>query len=177
MPRGYLKVFQYGSNMNPERLNSSERLDCKAHIVGVARLEEYGIRFDLYSVGNKCGVTDIVTAETEHVLGVLYDVPIRLVVAPAGKRSKMDEIEGAQPDGTGNYQRNRVNVVVGKRNVSAVTYVGTDAGRRRFIRKTAAERRVSEEYFEHLRLGAQTFRFPPEYRAYLEQQAGRTTGT
>jgi hypothetical protein len=102
MPRGYLKVFQYGSNMNAERLNCPERLNGKARVVGVARLEGYGIRFDLYSRRNRCGVTDIVKAVNEHVLGVLYDVPIRLVVAPEGKQSKMDEFEGARSDGTGN---------------------------------------------------------------------------
>ena len=68
MPRGYLKVFQYGSNMNAERLNCPERLNGKARVVGVARLEGYGIRFDLYSQTNKCGVTHIVRAANEHVL-------------------------------------------------------------------------------------------------------------
>jgi len=172
MPRGYLKVFQYGSNMNAERLNCPERLHCTAHIVGVARLEGYGIRFDLYSEGNKCAVTDIVKAVKEHVLGVLYDVPIRLVVAPPGKRSKMDEIEGARPDGTGNYRRVRLTVAMGKQNISAVTYIGTDVGKRRFARRTAEEQQVSKEYFGHLRLGAETFKFPEEYRTYLERQAG-----
>jgi hypothetical protein len=172
MPRGYFRVFQYGSNMNPERLNSAERLNGKACVVGVARLQGYGIRFDLYSKCNGCAVTDIVTADNEYVLGVLYDVPIRLVIAPAGKRSKMDRIEGALPDRTGNYQRVPVNVAMDKQNVTAVTYAGTDAGRLRFTQKAASQRRVSEEYFGHLRLGAQTFNFPAEYRAYLERQAG-----
>ena len=174
MPRGYLKVFQYGSNMNAERLNCPERLNGKARVVGVARLEGYGIRFDLYSQTNKCGVTHIVRAANEHVLGVPTDVPIRLSSGSTGKRSKMDEVEGARPDGTGNYQRVRLSVEMDKRNVSAVTYVGTDAGKRRFARRTAEEQHVSDEYFEHLRLGSQTFEFPGEYRAYLlERQAGR----
>jgi Gamma-glutamyl cyclotransferase, AIG2-like len=129
MPRGYLKVFQYGSNMNAERINSPERLDGKTRVAGVARLDGYGIRFDLYSIRNGCGVTDIAKAANEHVLGVLYEVPIRLVVAPAGRQSKMDEFEGACSNGTGNYLRIRLSVVMGKRNVSAITYIGTDAGR------------------------------------------------
>lgn len=172
MPRGYLKVFQYGSNMNAKRLNSPERLNGKARVVGVARLDGYGIGFDLYSESNGCAVTDIASAVNEHVLGVLYEIPIRLVVAPAGKRSKMDEFEGARSDGTGNYHRVRVSVTSGKRSVNAVTYVGTDAGRRRFAQRTTEEQRVSEEYFGHLKLGAQTFEFPQEYQAYLEQHAG-----
>jgi hypothetical protein len=173
MPRGYLTVFQYGSNMDTEHLNSSERLNGKARVVGVARLDGRGIRFDLYSIKSRCGVTDIVTAVNEHVLGVLYDIPIRLVIAPKGKRSRMDEIEGARPDETGNYRRVAVSVVVGARKIDAVTYVGTDAGRRRFAQKTAEEQRVSDDYFGHLMRGAQTFEFPQEYRRYLERLAGR----
>jgi hypothetical protein len=173
MPRGYLKVFQYGSNMSGERINCPNRLAGRAVVAGVARLDGYGIRFDLYSSQeNKCGVTDIAESVNEHVLGVLYDVPIPLVIAPAGRRSKMDEFEGARPDGTGNYRRIRLSVAVGKRRVSSVTYVGTDEGRRRFAQRTAEERQVSEEYFRHLRAGAQASRFPQEYLAYLERQAG-----
>lgn len=173
MPRGYLKVFQYGSNMDAERINCPNRLDGRALVAGVARLDGYGIRFDLYSgQENRCGVTDITEAVNEHVLGVLYDVPIPLVVAPAGRRSRMDEFEGARPDETGNYQRIRLSVAVGKTKISAVTYVGTDQGRRRFVQRTAEEQQVSDEYFGHLRAGVQAFRFPKEYLAYLERQAG-----
>jgi Gamma-glutamyl cyclotransferase, AIG2-like len=160
MPRGYLKVFQYGSNMNAERLNSGKRLNDKARVVGVARLDGHGVRFDLYSTTNRCGVTDIVAAGDEHVLGVLYDIPIRLVIAPPGRRSKMDTIEGAQPDGTGNYKRVRLRVVMDGQDIDAVTYVGTGAGRRRFARRTSEEQRVSDNYFGHLVRGAQTFEFP-----------------
>jgi hypothetical protein len=62
-------LFQYGSNMEPERLNSSDRLAGAAQVVGVARLDHWGIRFDFFSANNECGVTDIVSAAREHVLG------------------------------------------------------------------------------------------------------------
>jgi hypothetical protein len=61
--------------MNPDRMNRSDRLNKKAHVVGVARLNGWGIRFDLYSKENECGVTDVVLAANEHVHGVVYDVP------------------------------------------------------------------------------------------------------
>jgi hypothetical protein len=89
-------LFQYGSNMDPNRLNSADRLDGDAEVVGVARLKGWGIRFDLYSGGeNHCGVTDIIPRVREHVEGVLYKVPYRSVVAPRGQRSRMDVVEGA----------------------------------------------------------------------------------
>lgn len=105
MPRGYVKLFQYGSNMNPTRLNAPQRLDGRARGIGVARVDGWGIRFDLYSVTNRCAVTDIIPAKDEYVLGVLYDVPIPFVVARRGKPSRMDKVEGAKADGSGNYKR------------------------------------------------------------------------
>src|ERR1700681_1911353 len=92
----YIMLFQYGSNMDTGRLNSARRLGGTAEVVGVGRLKGWGIRFDLYSETNRCAVTDIVRSAREHVEGVLYQVPYRLVVSPRGKRSRMDEIEGAR---------------------------------------------------------------------------------
>jgi AIG2 family protein len=174
MPKGYVRVFQYGSNMNQDRLNSPERLNKKAKKPRVARLDGWGIRFDLYSKLNGCGVTDIGKAASEYVLGVLYDVPVCLVVPVAGGRSRMDKFEGAVPDGTGNYER--IRVTVQEKNghkISAITYAGTDTGRGRFNRKRAEERQVSQDYFGHLKIGAELFRFPPDYMEYLKEKAGR----
>jgi hypothetical protein len=55
-------LFQYGSNMEPDRLNSPDRLGGAARVLGVASLAGWGIRFDLYSKSYHCGVTDIVPA-------------------------------------------------------------------------------------------------------------------
>jgi hypothetical protein len=172
MPTGFVKVFQYGSNMNPLRLNAPQRLNGKARSVGVARLEGWGVRFDLYSETNKCGVTDIVEAPGEFVLGVLYEVPISLVSPRAGARSRMDKIEGTNFEGTGNYRRQRVRVIVGARPVYAVTYVGTTFGRRRFVSKPIAKKQVSQEYFGNIEAGAKAFRLSKGYRAYLREKAG-----
>jgi hypothetical protein len=80
--------------MNPDRLNARERLNGAAVERGVARLNGWGIRFDLYSITNGCGATDIIQSAPEYVLGILYDVPTRLVIAENQQRSRMDEIEG-----------------------------------------------------------------------------------
>lgn len=150
------------------------RLGVEVEAVGVARLDGWGIRFDLYSSKkeNLCGVTDIIPRDDEYVLGILYEVPFDLVFAPKGQQSKMDEIEGARPNCTGNYRKERVFVSAGKRIVRAVTYIGTRAGRRRFLEKSENERRVSEKYFSHLLAGAKQFNFPDAYIAYLRRQAG-----
>ncbi len=165
-------LFQYGSNMEPGRLNSSDRLAGAAREIGVARLDHQGIRFDLYSANNECGVTDIVSAAREHVLGVLYEVPYRLVVAPKGQRSRMDEIEGARRGRLSNYKRQKILVRRNGEIVEARTYVGTALGRKGFLRHSSDERRVSEDYFNHLLAGARQFRLPKSYVAYLRRQAG-----
>ena len=172
MPRGYVKVFQYGSNMNPGRLNSVERLDGKAKTVGVARLDGWGVRFDLYSESNGCGVTDIIVAPDEFVLGVLYEVPTPYVVARSGGRSRMDRIEGAKSDGSGNYEKQCLNVIIGDDTVKAITYIGTSLGRKRFAAKSTQRKQVSHEYFQNLEQGAKFFGLPELYTSYLKEKAG-----
>ena len=160
-------LFQYGSNMSPGRLNDPNRLNGQASTTSEARLDGWGIRFDLYSTRNDSAVTDIVPAPGEHVIGVLYEVPQDAL-------AKMDEIEGVRPDGTGNYQRAIVgpSVVPDGKTVTAVTYVGTEAGRERFRNQPAKRRTVKSAYFDHLLDGAHQFNFSAEYFAYLRQQAG-----
>lgn len=166
-------LFQYGSNMDPGRLNGTKRLNGAARSPIVARLGGWGIRFDLYSVDNECGVTDIVPKRAEHVVGVLYEVPYRQVVAPRGERSPMDKIEGARRGKRSNYKR--IKILVRRKRAAAIkalTYVGTASGRKRYRQKPPAERRVSRRYFNHLLSGARKFKFPAGYVAYLRRKAG-----
>jgi AIG2-like family len=167
-----ISLFQYGSNMEPGRLNSSDRLAGVARVIGVACLDHSGIRFDLYSTSNECGVTDVVPSAREHVLGVLYEVPYRLVVAPRGQRSPMDKIEGAGLGRLSNYKRQKIWLRRNGENVEALTYVGTATGRSRFLRQSHQDRRVSRAYFQHLLSGARQFKLPKSYVAYLRRQAG-----
>jgi len=84
----------------------------------------------------------------------------------------MDEIEGAKLDGTGNYVRSLVYVLKGDEHIQAHTYIGTPAGRDRFSRMAPESQRVSEEYFQQLRLGAMELGLPKSYIDYLQQRAG-----
>jgi len=173
MARKNIMLFQYGSNMNPDRLNSADRLDGDAEVVGVARLKGWGVRFDLYGELAQGGVTDIVRSGKEDVEGVLYKVPYRLVVAPRRQRSRMDEIEGAGLGKRSNYKRLKVSVSRKGKKIEARTYVGTAAGRDRFLRRSVEDRRVSKDYFGHVLTGAKRFKFSKRYIAYLRRQAGR----
>jgi len=165
-------LFQYGSNMDPSRLNSPKRLEGKAKNPRAARLDGWSICFDVYSRCNKCGVTDILPSKSEHVLGVLFEVPYRVVIAPRGERSRMDVVEGAGLGATSNYRRKRILVRVGAEKHEARAYIGTVLARRRFLKLPERERRVSNAYFRHLLLGAELFGFPKRYVAYLKRRAG-----
>jgi len=158
--------------MNPKRLNSGDRLDGAAEVIGAARLKDWGIRFDLYGVLAQGGVTDIVRSANEHVEGVLYKVPYRFVVAPRGERSAMDRIEGAGLGKDSNYKRLKVSVRKDGKKIEARTYVGMVAGRERFLRRSVEDRRVSKAYFKHILAGARRFHLSKRYIAYLQRQAG-----
>ena len=173
LKKGYVALFQYGSNMLPARLNSSDRLSGRALLPSSARLGGWGVRFNLYSRCNGCGVTNIVSAKREYVLGVVYQVPVRLIYAPEGRRSRMDKIEGARPNGTGNYERRMVKIITMRGEaILAATYIGTKNGRKRFSDRSQKERRVSREYFSYVLKGARRFGLPTDYVSYLRRQAG-----
>jgi hypothetical protein len=165
-------LFQYGSNMDPDRLNSAERLGGAAEVIGVARLKGWGVRFDLYSETNQCGVTDIIPSAREHVEGVLYRVPYRSVVAPRGQQSQMDKIEGARRGKESSYKRQKISVVRNGKKIEARTYLGTVLGRKRFLRRSNHGRQVSEAYFGHVLVGARRFNFSERYILYLRRQTG-----
>lgn len=164
---GRVLLFQYGSNMSPDRLNSPKRLSGQASPISAARLDGWGIRFDLYSKTNASAVTNIVPAPGEHVMGVVYEMPKTAL-------AKMDEIEGVRPDGRGNYRRVNVQVtaVPDGDAVTAVTYIGTEAGRNRFSEQPLERQAVAPAYFDYLLAGAQQFSFSAQYIDYLRRQAG-----
>jgi hypothetical protein len=63
-------------------------------------MDHWGIRFDLYSANQECGVTDIVSTAREHVLGILYEVPLgrslhRGASAPPWTKSRALDLVGS----------------------------------------------------------------------------------
>jgi cation transport regulator ChaC len=135
-------VFQYGSNCSSARLNSAERLQGDAIPIGLAEtVDNYELRFDVWSTGNNCAAADIVPEGDSTVFGVLYEVPDKLIdrnAAPRGRKS-FDAIEGNA------YERRSIRV---KRQdgtvVDAVTYV---------VRQPARDLRTSIEYVRHIVTG------------------------
>jgi len=153
-------LFQYGSNCSASRLNSPDRLQGAARPVGFAEtVDNYELRFDVWSNGNNCAAADIV-AEGEHpVAGVLYDVPdelIRRETVPAGRKS-FDAIEGKA------YEPRLIRVKKRDGNiVDALTYV---------VREPARNLRTSVEYVRHIITGLRENGAPEQYIATVKHAA------
>lgn len=96
--RATVKLFQYGSNCDEERLNGPQRLGGAAtNPVLVETVDEYDLAFNVWSKTNNCAATDLVQAlgSGKHAVGVMYTVPADRIRGPhfQGKKT-MTEIEG-----------------------------------------------------------------------------------
>jgi gamma-glutamylcyclotransferase (GGCT)/AIG2-like uncharacterized protein YtfP len=150
-------VWQYGSNMDEDRLNSGARLDGAAKFIGLAIKRGYRLAF---THTNKCGVgtADIVESSSEDfVIGCLYEIPESVM-------PKLDRIEGVN---SGAYKRQCDFVVVnlGKNLEQTSEYVvvqtyivvqkeettKTDGDYANHILKGIKERQMGESYFNKVK--------------------------
>ena len=157
-------VFQYGSNMDTERLNSSDRLNGEATFFRVALTRDnYQLDFDLWSKCNRCAAADLVGVSGRRIWGVIYEIPDDLVRREtAGERKSLDEIEG---EGA-NYERTKINLCLRNgRPVSqtVITYIGRKSARRPKIQ-------TSSDYVRHIFTGLRAYDMPDGYIAYVENR-------
>jgi gamma-glutamylcyclotransferase (GGCT)/AIG2-like uncharacterized protein YtfP len=144
-------IWQYGSNMDENRLNSGDRLGGVAKFIGLAIKMGHKLAF---THTNKCGVgtADIaVSVPEDFVIGCLYDIP-------DDKISKLDKIEGVN---SGAYERQAITVIKVDENlkktseVIAQTYVvvkpKTDGDYANHILKGIIQHRMGENYFNKVR--------------------------
>lgn len=92
-------VWQYGSNMDEERINSQDRLKGLAKSAGIAILKEHRLSFTHTNLV-RVGTADIVADKSDYVIGSLYEIPYRML-------KKLDKIEGVN---SGAYRRERISV-------------------------------------------------------------------
>lgn len=80
-------IWQYGSNMDEERINSPDRLDGKAKFVGIAIKKGYRLSFT-HTNRKGVGTADIAEADpSDYVIGCLYETTNEML-------KKLDKIEG-----------------------------------------------------------------------------------
>lgn len=143
-----MNYFAYGSNMSSEELQAW----CpNAAFVSIARLPNHRLDFTRYSEKRKGGVADIVPSEGDDVWGVLYELPTEALPA-------LDRKEGVA---RGAYRRAHVGVELPSgEHVRAMTYV---------VVEKEPPQPPSDEYLNHLLVGAREWNLPAEYVAKLER--------
>jgi hypothetical protein len=158
-------VFQYGSNLDAERLNGLSRLRGDARVIGKAvTQDDYEFVFDIWSESEGGhAAADIVSGSGRRIWGVIYEVPDYLMsrkMANAKGRKSFDEVEG---EGS-NYERTqiRLNWPDGRPVAKPViTYIGKN--RRTGIKTTA-------EYVRHILKGLAEHRLPRDYEEYVRNR-------
>jgi gamma-glutamylcyclotransferase (GGCT)/AIG2-like uncharacterized protein YtfP len=158
-------IFQYGSNLDVNRINSVERLGGKAVPLGVAELDGYQIIFNVFSKGNKCAVTNIHTKRhfigKDKIYGVLFSVPDHLM-------DKLDSVEGVN---SLTYQRANIKVKFKDAYgndfvINAITYVGASKGLKNF--NESPYKMITDKYAGFIIAGMEQFNIPRSYRAKVK---------
>jgi hypothetical protein len=152
-------VFQFGSNVRYDRLNSPQRLNGDARLVDVVRTREaFELDFTVWSEGNGCAAADMVPGRGRSLWGVLYEVPDFLVATEtAGGRRSFDEIECE-------YVRSSITVVSGDGHgveTEALTYMVPE---KRFDLRTGLD------YVTHILTGLREREVPGEYIDYVRDR-------
>lgn len=147
------KVFQYGSNCDRERLNSSSRLGGAACPLGKAQtVDNYEISFDVWSHTNNCAAAGLIRRGNTPAWGALYEIPEEFIDGPRRQdgRRTLKEIEGVK------YEQHRINVIAEGQTHSAVTFL---------VRKSerVSGKPTASAYVSHIVKGLRENCVPEEY--------------
>jgi gamma-glutamylcyclotransferase (GGCT)/AIG2-like uncharacterized protein YtfP len=165
-------IFQYGSHVDVDALNSPDQLGGRARHIGPARLPNHSLTFDLYSKSLQSAVADVVPKARSEVLGALYEIPDHLLFGQRGKQSHMDVIEEDNLRGTGNYQKRCVEVIDSDgKTVEAWAYIGTNKGRKRFNERREEGQAISSRYVRRMLSGYARTGFPKTYITKIKKIA------
>ena len=145
-------VWQYGSNMNEERINSLNRLKGRAKFVGLAVKKGYRLSFTHTNIKG-VGTADILEADpNDYVIGCLYEMAEDVL-------EEMDKVEGVN---SGFYRRVEMNVARYNEKqladfsdlVNATTYI---------VVNKEKKTKTNVEYANHILLGIVTHKMGKPY--------------
>lgn len=156
IPRNVL-IWQYGSNMDEDRLNSPGRLDGSAKFVGLALKRGYRVAFT-HTNNEGVGTSDIIESDpTDFVIGVLYKIP-------EGKLPKLRSIEGVNSGAhkeVANFKLTKLDHQLNETNqvVQVITYIvvrkernpPTNSEYANHILKGIRDRKMGTEYFDKIK--------------------------
>ena len=146
-------VFQYGSNCDVDRLNSTDRLRGEAVSLGRARtVDNFEIAFDVWSTGNKCAAADLIRRGTTQAWGVLFEIPEDFIDRPnrSDGRRTLKQIEGS------NYEKQFICVDADGQTHLAVTFLVKERAR-------VSGKPTSYDYVWHIVKGLRDHCVPEEY--------------
>ncbi|MDQ2069550.1 gamma-glutamylcyclotransferase family protein [Natronospira bacteriovora] len=152
-------IFQYGSNLSSQRLNSEARLRGNARVVGVARTRSpYRFCFPVWGGINGCAAAGILPGGPGPAWGVIYEVPEERVYRHADAPfPTLDTIEDEGKD----YDRGPIDVCFrdGRRPDETVhTY---------HPRQPRSGLQTEWHYVQHILSGAAEHDLPGSYQQYL----------
>lgn len=154
-------VFQYGSNTSSARLNSPDRLNGAATLIGLGRtVRRYDLAFTRQSERQGFAVADLVPGDS-RVYGVIYEIPdSRIYRDPKSRLMTLDQIEG---EGRA-YRRTPIEVerLDSGEIAQMLTYL--------VIERTVGLR-TSVEYVRHIVTGLREFGAPDDYVQYVKGRA------
>lgn len=152
-----LLVFQYGSNMDRARLNSTDRLDGAAELRGLAEtIDGYDLVFNVWSSGQQCAVANLVKG-SRTIYGALYEIPnYRVLRALKQGLKTLDEIEGEGKT----YERTPIGVIFAGKRTEALTYVGKQP--------SLTDCRTTSTYAHHIVEGLEELGAPEPYIDYAK---------
>ena len=158
-------IFQYGSNIFPDRINNNNRLMGDAvPLKLVCTKQKYNLIFPVKSKNNNCGAADIEPYGEKTIWGMLYRIPDYLLKrSTAGNRKSLDAIEG---EGT-NYKRVSIKLRYrnGKQiNEDVITYIAKN--RNKYYK-------TSKEYATYIIKGLRQSGAPKGYIEYAKKQISR----
>lgn len=153
-------VFQYGSNLSEENLNSKERLNGAAIKRGIVfTVSNYELDFNIWSKTNNCAVANLTPNKGREIWGVLYSISDDRIFRSLCETGKtcLDKIEG---EGF-TYRREFIQVAYPNGNCikeNVITYFGING-------KTGL--RTSKEYVSHIISGLKSNDIPQDYVNYV----------
>jgi hypothetical protein len=151
------KIFQYGSNTLPARLNGPNRLCGRARPCGIAQtVGDFDIAFDVYSQSNGCAASNLIPVDGRKAWGVLYEIPEGFVFG----RRKDEQKTLAQIEGSHYEAREIIVVDSNGKQTKAWTFLVKNEERRTGLATSAAyvswivyglrQNGVSEDYIRHV---------------------------
>jgi cation transport regulator ChaC len=161
----YKYVFQYGSNMSKERLNSLDRLNNKAEFLGVAKTKiKYNFGFPTFSKKGHA-VASINEAENGNIIwGIIYRISDEYIYREKcpNEEKSLDQIEGIKRNGEGtNYNRKSIIVMYNGKEIEAITYIGNEKNH---------NKKTTFDYIEHILKGLYENGINDDYIEYVKKQ-------